>query len=176
MVFATLSSKSLTQSSASSNLQFVPSSVVFISNTVCVISDWSLLMVSMSFSCCCNSKFLEHPFNHFLKFHIWYIVWLHLIKLFFLKISPFIEACFPVSPLCLPLCVGFCVLGRSVMTPRLRGVDLDCRCPEKPSGTVSVITLAGFSRNTPSVDYVGPPVGIGFWCNRLSHGRGWPSC
>ena len=47
--FSTLSSKSLVQSSASSNLLFISSSVLFISNVAFFISDQSFFMVSMSF-------------------------------------------------------------------------------------------------------------------------------
>ena len=63
LVFSnTLSSKSMIQSSASTNLLFILSSVFF-------ISDWLFFMISIFFfhGVVVLTKFLEHPYNHFFK-------------------------------------------------------------------------------------------------------------
>ena len=52
--FHTLSSKSLIWSSASSNLLFMPSSVLLISDTAFFISDWSFLYISYVFFSWCG--------------------------------------------------------------------------------------------------------------------------
>ena len=60
--FSTLSFKPLIWYSASSNLWFIPSSILFISGITFFISDWSFFMVSMSFF-----HAVEYPYNYYYK-------------------------------------------------------------------------------------------------------------
>ena len=79
----------------------------------------------------------------------------------------FIWACFIVSPFWLPLCVYFFVLGRASMTHEFGRVALYSRCLVRPSGSVSLITWAGCSRNVP-LHLCCPPTVIESWLP-LSH-------
>lgn len=67
-----MSFNSLIQSSASSNLLFIPSSIFFISVIISFISEWFFFMVSMYYLSAevlieiiySHPKFIEHSHNH----------------------------------------------------------------------------------------------------------------
>ena len=63
----------------------------------------------------------------------------------------------------LPLCVCFCVLGRSVVSPSLGRVALCSRCPMGHNRAVSLIMLVEWSRSVPCVAYVIPPIVVESW-------------
>ena len=70
--FATLLSKFLIQSPASSNVLFIPSSVFFILDIAFFVTNWFIFMVFMSYFMLDISvevliKFLENPYNHILN-------------------------------------------------------------------------------------------------------------
>ena len=129
------------------------------------ISDWLFFMVYMSFSMLL--KFLLSSLSILIIIVLNSICGRLLASISLSSFSEnffsyFIWGMFFISLFWLPLCICFCVLGTSAMSPSLGRVALCNSCPVAPSKTDSLISRARWPRSVFCVSYVCSP-GVEPW-------------